>query len=235
MISERDFSTHHSSFWRETLPNLESVTRSLNLASTTEWDPMPDLNDPLRRDLIAETAFNLAALKFDNGTASASELLPLAQKFALRDLGRLTRRFIGDAIQSLSEQESKEVHSAYRRFYLLSISLAQSKPTVFRPRFRGHGFIRECEGDLLAGRDIYEFKYVSRNFRSSDFKQALIYSVLQWFGTGEEFENIILVNPFKGVIASVAAEELINASGGGNFYDFCYRFSYYTGSGDISR
>ena len=235
MISERDFSVHYGSFWRETLPNLESVTRSLNLASLTEWEPMPDLNDPQRRDLIAETAFNMAAIHLKSGNEDAEQVLSAAQKLALKSLQNLTRKFTTEPIAPLSGNEIEEVLIASRRIRLFSTSMAQTRPIIFRPRFRGHGFVHQCEGDLRVGGDIFEFKYVSRNFRSSDFKQLLVYNVLHWFGAGDAFEKMALINPFKGTTVTVGTEELINASGGGNFRDFSYRFSHYTGSGDISR
>ncbi|MCK3780746.1 hypothetical protein MZK49_29160 [Ensifer sesbaniae] len=235
MISERDFANNYGFFWRETMPNLESVTRSLNLGSTTEWPPMPELSNPGRRDLVSETAYRLAELQFNNRNIDAKVLYSHAQAAAMRDISRLTRHYTSQSPAELTGQEIDEVFAAFRRIYGVAFAQARFAETLFRPHFPGHGFIGDCEGDLRSGSDLFEFKYVSRSFRSSDFKQALVYIALHWLSTGAAIDCIRLINPFRGAVISVRTDELLNASGAISLHEFCHRFSYCTSAGDISR
>lgn len=235
MISEKEFSTHYGSFWRSTLPNLESVTRSLNLNTITEWDQINSNNDPNRRDIIAETAFTLASKKFSS-SKEMMELLSEAESLAINNLYLLMRRKNIHDIPKLDSNERNEVlESALRMLRFAHILQREHGGVCFRPQYFGHGFLHACEGDLTCRNNIYEFKYVSRNFRSADFKQALIYTTLYWFKTQTIYKNIWLINPFRGVVVSVPTAELVSASGGGSFQDFCRGFSQFVSAGDISR
>jgi hypothetical protein len=235
MISEREFSIHYGSFWRDSLPNLESVTRSLNLATVTEWQPMAEVTNPARRDVIAETAFNVAALRFENPSMAYSEILKIAEKNAATQLGALRNRYVKEKILPLDAVEIDEVKQAQARIYDFGLRMKKWRGLHFRPTFSGHGFIHQCEGDLRSGRSIIELKYVSRNFRSSDFKQSLIYCCLDFFENGRNIDRIILVNPFRGIISEVDIDHLVNACGGVSFDEFAYKFSYHVCSGDVSR
>ncbi|MBW9062217.1 hypothetical protein JNB71_02700 [Rhizobium herbae] len=196
---------------------------------------MAEINDPTRRDIIAETAFNVATLRFLATGMAYSEILETAESVATVQLEALRNRYAKEKISPLNTTEIEEVDRAQNRIYEFGLKINHNNNLIFKPTFSGHGFIHLCEGDLRTDREIVEFKYVSRNFRSSDLKQTLVYCCLNFFEDKNSFERIILVNPFRGAILEVRTDELVNACGGVSFDEFAYRFSYYVCSGDVSR
>lgn len=234
MISEREFAAHFTSFWRATLPNLESVVRSLNLTSRTDWLPIREPTSPERRDLVAETAFEAAAARFEGDIRPVEDLLGWAEDRARTTLNGVTRGHPIDAAK-LEVDEFAEVSAAQVRIIEFAHALGRSESVEFRPRFSGHGFLSDCVGDLKTPTKIIEIKYVQRNFRSNDFRQALIYATLSYLKCKFQMDQLILMNPFKGIVSEIGIEEIVHASGGLNFEEFSVKFSYYLSSGELSR
>jgi hypothetical protein len=232
LISERSFAGGFSSFWRDTLPNLESVVRALNSSGERINAPMQSDNSPLRRDVIAETGFRLFLLRREQA-GSAKVLLPLAFKLASAALAALPARKRGTP-HALSESEADEAVAVARRLILFSRGL-DSGPVVAEPHFLGHGLIGECKGDLADSKTLVEVKYVDRSFRSTDYRQCLIYAGLKYFSDGATFERIGIYNPFLGVATSVGIEELIYSASGRSFVEFAAELSYALTAGELSR
>lgn len=233
MISEREFAQYYSDFWRNNLPNLEPLVRSINLRSTTIWSEIDSPSDPNRRDIISETAYNLAASSWESGSDTSEGRL-IAESAAQQKISLFKREKIAHSLQPLTSGEWKEVEIASKRI-LGFCREAKPSAVLFRPQFKGHGIIGPCEGDILIGNQLVEIKYVSRNFKSVDLKQALVYALLEVLSGKPAFTVVTLLNPFKGVSSREAVDDVIAAAGGLCLLDVANRFSDCIASGDLSR
>ncbi|HEY1537724.1 MAG TPA: hypothetical protein VGF76_27075 [Polyangiaceae bacterium] len=80
--------------------------------------------------------------------------------------------------------------------FFLNATTAQ---LVVSPTFAGCGWLSECNGDVLAGRVLYEIKSGDRLFRALDVKQILVYCALNYASNRCQIDEICLVNPREGV------------------------------------
>ena len=234
MISEKMFANQFSNFWRETLPNLEPVTRSVNLGYNRISDPVRSRNSAGMRDLISESGRRLFFKIWEKPGSERNALL----EESLREASK----YLGDGVD---ESEQDEVYYDYneemeinrladwlaRYFDRPSLSAAR----IRIPKFKGHGLISSCSGDFEDDGCLIEMKYVSRNFRSHDIRQLIVYSALRYFEDGTKFRELKLINPFLGINFVTNVDELIYSASGVNSLEFFQRLSYAVSSGEISH
>jgi hypothetical protein len=93
------------------------------------------------------------------------------------------------------------------------LSKALGAATAFAPmpRFLGCGWLSECEGDVLGGDALYEFKAGVRAFRMVDFRQLLVYCALNFASKTHSIRDVCLMNPRHGVYYGEAIEDLCQA------------------------
>jgi hypothetical protein len=237
-MNERQFSSLYSGFWLASLPNLEAITRALNYGYTRFQRPLRSRIDPQRRDLVSETAFRLAGLRLSDPDAKISgQMMDDAEEQArtyLRDAPTVPV----EAIPRLNFSERSEVRTLAHRTLLFSLLRRTDEPraVTFMPPFSGHGALEPCSGDLvLDGKEIVEIKCVDRTFRSSDLRQVLTYSALQYFSEGSTFDLATVFNPLKGTYITASLDELIFGAGGKTKEEFFHEFSFELASGELSR
>ena len=234
MINERKLASHFSNFWRSCLPNLEAVTRSINLGYERADNAISSKSKPERRDLISETGYRLLQLRISNPSATPHAFLVPAEKAAVAFF-QGNQLDGGRDLAPLNESELTEcMELADWMVRFLKTNVEDGVVRV--PSFRGHGILHGCQGDLAVGQTLIEVKYVDRLFRSTDFRQILAYCSLEYFQSpGATFSEIIIVNPYLGIFFSVSPAELIYSSSGRAEADFYEYFSYILSSGEISR
>lgn len=234
MISERAFCANFSTFWRETLPNLEAVVRGVNLGYERFREPLISRVAAERRDLISETTYRVFFKAAQHSETVTRSLIDEAGTEAFAYLRTRVTHLWNDVFY-LSDSEYLEISEAYEaiRSHFRWNMFNPSK--IMRPAFRGHGIVSNCEGDFSTGDSLHEMKYVDRSYRGNDLKQLLVYSALQFFETGDEFETLFLFNPFYGTSFKTSVQDIVFSAAGISSIEFYNRVSYALSSGEISH
>lgn len=234
MISEKTFANQFSNFWRETLPNLEPVTRSVNLGYSRISDPVRSRNVASRRDLISESGRRLFFKIWEKPESERTTLLDESFREASKYLGDGDVEGGHDEIY-YDDNEDLEVNRLADWLTRYFHRPDSSPKRVRIPQFKGHGFISSCSGDFEDDGSLIEMKYVSRNFRSHDIRQLIIYSALRYFEDETKFMELKLINPFLGIEFVTDVDELIYSASGVSSLEFFQRLSYAVSSGEISH
>jgi hypothetical protein len=236
MISERIFAAQFSDFWRGTLPNLEVVTRSANLGYERISGPVQPKTNPFRRDLISESGHRLffELVRHDGRDWSQARAVAVAKAREFLAQSVVDR---GEPIDDVDDTEAAEIDNIARWLdaYFLKIAGSKWRRRIAMPEFKGHGIIAACNGDFEVDNSLIEMKYVDRGFRSHDLRQALLYAALRYFENGTLFENIRMVNPFKGVAFTTNPREIIYSASGTEVLEFFQVLSYVASSGEMSH
>lgn len=235
MISEKNFCTHYSTFWRETLPNLEPVVRGINLGYERVWNPLPTKSEAKRRDFVSEVGYRLSFHLSDN--VSASQLKDRIEMIARAVFQELSLQ-INDLwneeyyLSNIEIDEIRRLADLIRKYLMLLPPLGDN---FVRPFYSGHGILGNCYGDFEKDDSLIEMKYVSRNFRGTDIRQLLTYSALRYYKTGKEYRNLYLFNPLRGVHFPTTITEILSSAAGITSIEFYKRMSYVLSSGEVSH
>jgi hypothetical protein len=203
MISERQFSNTFTSFWREAVPMLDAFWRTQNLAAERFCEPLNTDGNRQIRGVINELAFEVFCRRSALPEAKLSKLaaIKLAEE-ALPKVVQYINRFITTSPirpEEVSPAEIAEALTLTKRLLEYFREYEPSKDVMFRPKFFGCGMIGSCEGDLLAGKTLYEIKSGNRSFRVVDIRQLIIYCALNRPRNAYNIENLGLVNPRVGL------------------------------------
>lgn len=206
MISESTFSKKFTSFWNEILPNSKNYVRLVNGGLLEPiYEPF-DIAD--RKNNIA--LVNVHAFSMLRELCSKSLTLDQlscndyfrSQRFEFllnKNLNYLSRFSYGaECILPLSDKEKEQVKSLFRQMYVRYI--ADGLDVAIDPRFDGCGFINESFGDLISGTKLIEVKSGERRFALTDFRQLLIYLVLNHYSRSSfNITHVELFNPRMGI------------------------------------
>lgn len=203
MISERQFSSTFTSFWREAVPMLDSYWRSQNLAAERFCEPTNTTSDREIRGVINELAFEVFCRRgaMSNTKLTKGEIVALA-KDALPKVVEYVNRFITESPirpKDVTFADIEEALKVARQLRVYFNDYEPSKDLTYRPKFSGCGFIGSCEGDLIAGKTLYEVKSGNRTFRVVDIRQLLIYCALNRPRFEYPIQKVGLVNPRVGL------------------------------------
>ncbi len=235
MISEKNFCTHYSAFWRETLPNLEPVVRGINLGYERIWSPLLTKSDAKRRDFISEIGYRLSFnLGDDLNTSQLQDRIEIIAKTVFAELSfQLTELWNEEYYITNSEiHDVKKLAELIRRYLML---LPPHGESFVRPSYSGHGILGMCYGDFEKNDALVEMKYVSRNFRGTDIRQLLTYSALRYYETGTQYRKLYLFNPLRGIHFPTTIKEILSGAAGITPVEFYKRMSYVLSSGEISH
>ena len=217
MISERKLCMQHTSFWRQTLPLSEAFVRSANLARERFERPLESSVDPDRRALVNETGFKLFAENVENGSVlrrnvslESVDALSSAASSHISHL-RASGETTSPLLDPVEKAEAAGVAEALLFFFATSERGSRLKVS---PRFPGCGVLRQCEGDVLAGRTLYEIKAGDRDFRSMEFRQLLVYCTLNHLARAQDIEYVAVLNPRLGIYFKTTAEDLVESMSG---------------------
>lgn len=165
------------------------------------WPPLADLSDPARRGLINEAAFIFFSETFNRSVRNevidrASEMTKaFAKSHAYLKMPEIEVRD-GELDESLALADRLLT-------YFYSTRMSGPGAIILSPKFSGCGVVGSCSGDVRKGQVLYEIKAGSRNFRSIDYRQLLVYASLYYSDTGEILEGLAVCNPRTGIVVSV--------------------------------
>lgn len=238
MIDAATFAVSYNAFWNAYTPTCEHFVRRLNLDGYERFEPPMEKSDTSkRRALIAEYAFSLfVEAKKASWSAGAK---PTKQDIELAAWTETEVRLRAYANQGLdlnnhwSEEENKEILEIYKR--LSNFFVGKPDELIPRPLFYGCGFIDASEGDVIFKKTIYEIKTVDRAFRSSDVRQVITYTALNFASEQYQVDNIGLFNPRRGEYCEFELDYVCSEISGRSAPDLLAVVVNTVSSGEISR
>jgi len=207
MISERKFSNSFSSFWNELLPTADSFVKRINLSLRRYCLPT---NSKLetnrdRRAVINELAFRFFMCLAKRKDLSMEDKVKLSIK-----VSKYIENFSPNIHIDLpiSEEELSEAESLVTSLSLYFLS-SNINELIFWPTFKGCGKIHSCKGDIMDSGKLIEVKAGDRNFRIIDIRQVITYLSLNFLSNQYAIENVVLLNPRKGLSFETTVDFLI--------------------------
>jgi hypothetical protein len=218
MISEKEFANGFAGFWSEATPFLTSrLVTEVNMSGSPlggrrfdPWaKPLSTPADSSNNDVLAETAFGLFAeairsrrdvleVSADKGLLKRLENSALDRIWGLRGAWSRKERSWKTNKSAPNTAADQSIELA-RRLELFFKQNHHDEVVIIQPPFQGCGILNSCNGDVLAGKCLYELKTVDRNLRSSDIKQVLIYCVLNRYSRQYEIDSFTILNPRRGL------------------------------------
>ncbi len=222
MINEKRFAESYNSFWNTILPLSASAVKNLKIISHSVNDFIEYEYIPKRRALINHFSFNVYkhSIKIKSSIAAIEKdselikkLLCLTQKqlfaFISKDLPNLEDLNHNEIKESLQIAENLEAffNSHYKK---------SNGTIIANPKFRGCGIIKNCYGDILANKDLYEIKATKKYFEPKDIRQLLTYCALNFNNKLYNIENIGIYNPKVGLYFKININDLCSLASGNN-------------------
>lgn len=241
MISEHEFAYAFDSFWESLFPLLSpSFVRDFNgrqekgigrkgrylskvPITVPKWDA----------DLIAELAFELFRLAYENGQQgevwrASSEHFDLARQRTLRRFRRIKRMSEYHWLNRATSvpNEARSLANCYAYFF----AGLDSEHLTFRPKIKGAGILSTVEGDICTPKMLVEVKTVKRNLTSHDFRQLLTYLALG-LGSGQyHWEETTFLNPRRSTFYTVNISSLVSYLSARNAQDVFDEFLFFLSS-----
>ena len=199
MSSETQFSLTHSGFWNALLPMGEPYVRSQNAKVERFESSIYSVVPADQRGAVNEGAFRIFE-KAVNVSCDPSSLDADALDNLLRQatgyVAKLSKSGRGnDQITSQGKTEAVIIAKRLYRYFQ-----QEHGKTIVRPAFAGCGWINAAQGDVLAGRTLYEIKAGQRHFRISDIRQLLCYCALDFSSKLFDIDKVALINPREGTV-----------------------------------
>lgn len=195
MIDASYFAASYTAFWSEYTPACEHFVRNMNIYGTKRYAGEIASYEKIKRaQFIAEFAFSMFServkLQFDGKKQMSSAYRDTVARMAAFSEGHGLHRRLTNA----EDYELFEIYDRIQSFFKYKL-----EGVTVRPTFKGCGFIDESEGDIIHSNTLFEVKTVDRNFRSSDIRQLVTYSALEFIAGNNRFNKIGLINPRRGV------------------------------------
>lgn len=197
MISEIDFSTKYSSFWRENAPWLEdyyaavdSKVKRVHLpARFTEQSSYVYITNIIATTHFKNRSFN-KQYSINQSFEDSKPVILAFQKRAHR--------------KSLENYQLTDDHIKLISLQVERMEDRYKNSLYFEPAFPGCGLLGNCKGDLMHEKTLVEIKARTKGkkaFEYEDFKQLLIYCALNYLaGDIYEIQRIELFNPREGLM-----------------------------------
>ena len=240
LIDASTFSGSYNAFWNTSTPTCEHFVRRLNLGWLEKFSkPMAQSKTSKRRAVIAEYAFALFVETKKDGAKNT--LGPAFRTKILREqawaatIHRLSP-FAGEGLNlsnDFDEEERKEIEEIKER--LIRFFSNPGRKLIFRPVFKGCGFIDASEGDVIFGTSLFEIKTVERLFRSSDIRQLITYAALNYVSGEFKLDKIALFNPRRGQFCELEINMVCAEIAGLPTQDLFATIVDAISSGEISR
>jgi hypothetical protein len=231
MTSEVAFATQHTSLWHVLTPTSERFVRQINLNLDRYARELSVGDDPSRRGFLNEVAFQFARLKYHTDNATIFDACTSAR-------GRLAtlEREVRGAVDDPSENEIGTIKAIQES--LLNFIRHRSSPALkvmFEPKFPGCGFLNPCIGDILIGHELYEVKAGDRRFRSTDLRQLITYSALNYAAGICTITKAGCVNPRRGTYFALELDTIAYEMAGKSSSELFSDIIYHVSSGGVSR
>lgn len=204
MISAERFAQESGSYWRAVFPKMEHFVRFSNGVASRYAPAAVFQSDPNRHIVISEAAYVRWLWHLRGEADDVDRSFEVASK-------RLAVVWDqGDFAPGLEDVEREDVDAIFQNMVALR-GWSGLAGIVGEPRLPGCGVISGGSPDFfgsLAGEKrtvqmVGEFKTVKRSFRSVDYRQLVVYLVLQWAATKELLDVLWLVNPLQGTLVPI--------------------------------
>ena len=231
MLSERQLARGYPMLWQRWMPWLgaEFIRQVASDEGrlrhhARQWaPPLPEETFQARGDLISEVAFGLFAAAVHRGlglrSVSAAEERRITRE-ARQRMEILRHRGLPPTAdpQDCLEPPALDNASAHRA-RVLATRLhehlnAAGLPLQVQPRVPGTGLLQACHPDVLRGQELIEVKMSQASFRSTDFRQAVVYAALLHAEGARTLHSMSLVNPRLGVTWYFTLEDLAREPAG---------------------
>lgn len=199
MISEHQFSTQYSSAWRSVAPLSDGFWAVENRQVERIDAPLRALAPKGLRAIINETAFRAFCDLHSKARSTGDDGLNAAVQANVPAAIAYVGRFSNAPTVEPSDFDASCCDEARALLVRLLRYFPARVATVLRPHFNGCGLLSACEGDLIAGKCLYEVKAGERAFRLMDLRQLLTYAALAYASRSLTFTQIGLLNPRTGV------------------------------------
>jgi hypothetical protein len=238
LISEHQFAYSFDSFWESLFPLLSpSFVRDFNARQAKGigrkgryLSKVPIMVPKWDADLIAELAFELFRLAYENGQVgevgrAKNEHFDEARQRVLRRLRRI--RKLGDRhwlnYETTVPGEVRSLANCYACYF----AGVAREPLTFRPKIKGAGILSSMEADICSPKMLVEVKTVTRNLTSHDFRQLLVYLALG-LGSGQySWEEATFLNPRRSIYYTVNIASLVSYLSARNVQDVLDEFLFF--------
>ena len=146
------------------------------------------------------------------GAASWDKCLKVASS-------RQRRHFDARIPEKLEPSDISVVDHAARNLVAMLDSIRAQQPSTIlehAPLIPGLGWVASGNGDFALGTTLIEVKHTRRNFGASDFRQVLMYWLLQYARTvennGEVWSEVLLLNPRRNAALLVNYDHLLRSA-----------------------
>lgn len=146
------------------------------------------------------------------GAASWDECLKVASS-------RQRRHFDAHIPGKLEPSDISVADHAARNLVVMLDSIRAQQPSAIlehAPLIPGLGWVASGNGDFALGTTLIEVKHTGRNFGASDFRQVLMYWLLQYARTvennGKVWLDVLLLNPRRNAALLVNYDHLLRSA-----------------------
>lgn len=146
------------------------------------------------------------------GAASWDECLKVASS-------RQRRHFDARIPEKLESSDISVADHAARNLVAMLDSVRAQRPSAIlehAPLIPGLGWVASGNGDFALGSTLIEVKHTGRNFGASDFRQVLMYWLLQYARTvendGQVWSDVLLLNPRRNAALLVNYDHLLRSA-----------------------
>lgn len=223
MITERDLTEGHASFWGIIAPNLTWVLRGFNLSGRETFaPPLNTGSSPERNFYVNEVAFRLAVDSLLGREATILEVLGevYSELSAKKKVGQFERE-----LSHSEHRDAREIAARLRDG--IPGFITHGTALVPEPSYPGLGALARCTADLRYGRCLVEVKSGDRSLRSIDFRQVLIYHLLSAMSEDDTLHNCLIINPRQGYRIFFEFSDLVAAISGKTIVEFSAQFRDY--------
>jgi len=149
---------------------------------------------------------------FDADAASWDECLRVASS-------RQRRHFDARIPEKLEPSDISVADRAARNLVVMLNSVRNQRPSAIlecAPLIPGLGWVASGNGDFALGSTLIEVKHTERNFGAGDFRQVLMYWLLQYAKTveneGQVWSDVLLLNPRRNAALLVNYDNLLRSA-----------------------
>lgn len=178
---------------------------------------------PMSEDIIANSKLQNAML-FEIAMARAERKLrdgvELSWEGCLSIASARQRRHFDARIPDILENDDIQVADHAARNLIAMIESVKSQDPAssleISPLIPGLGWVASGNGDFAVGSTLIEVKHTGRNFGASDFRQVLMYWLLQYARAVESekpiWSHVLLLNPRRNAALLVSYDNLLRSA-----------------------